>query len=582
MRAGTLELLVEAIESVSGGLAILDAEGRVLAANGAYRRLYPLVSPWSGDGDEEGIIELDGEERWIRVNERRMKSGAVLRRLVDISDQKRRESDLMTSQVRLREALESLEEAISLFDPDDRLVMCNSRYRTMFTTIADIIEPGVQFATIIRVATERGQNMESDAEKWTDRRMAAHRAAAGVFEHHLRDGRWIMVRERKTADGHTLGTYLDITERKETAERQHQSQKLEALGYLAGGVAHEFNNLLTAIGGFAKMALRRTERAEYVRECLGEIIASSDRAAHLTRQMLTFGRKHSPDAQIVRPAEIVRGLDRMLRTLVPETVELVLDIADDGAAVEADPSQLSQAVLNLAINARDAMPEGGRLVVGTGIVTAPARPAAAEKGLAGARCAAIFVRDTGAGMSSAVLAHIFEPFFTTKEQGKGTGLGLSVVYSIVEGSGGVIDVETEAGRGTSFSILLPLASTVAAASAAHPRGKAETVLIVIGESNARNLAYASLTQYGFQCARAADRDEALAIVARTGAAPDLLLSDSDIVAEFTGRFPALRVVLMPGDADSSPVSPEHLAMTVRAALDGTEIPVAGPVLLEAS
>ncbi len=589
MRGGTLDLLVEAIDAVAGGLAILDAEGRIIVANAAYRRIYPLVAPWSGDGDDEGIVELDGDERWIRVNDRRMKSGAVLRRLVDISDHKRREAEMMTSQVRLREALESLEEGLALFDCDDRLVMYNGRYRAMFTTVSDIIERGVEFATIIRTAAARGQNMEIDADKWIAERMAAHHAAEGVFEHRLRDGRSIMVRERKTADGHILGTYSDITAVKEAAERQHQSQKLEALGHLAGGVAHEFNNLLTAIGGFAKMALRHSKRPEYVRECIEEIIESSDRAANLTGQMLAFGRKEPLNAQIVRPADIVRGLDRMLRSLVPETIELVLDVGDEGAAVDADPSQLSQAVLNLAINARDAMPEGGRLVIGTGIVTAPARLAPAGNGFAGARCAAIFVRDTGTGMTSAVLSHIFEPFFTTKEQGKGTGLGLPVVHSIVERSGGVIDVETEPGRGTTFSILLPLAAGVPAASAARPRGKAQSIFIVIVEPNLRNLAYAALTQYGFQCARAADHDEAVAIVARMGSAPDLLLTDiaapgtsRDIAAEFTAWFPALKVVRLSGDTARAPFSPEHLAATVRAALDGTEIKNPGPVFLEAS
>jgi len=284
----------------------------------------------------------------------------------------------------------------------------------------------------------------------------------------------------------------------------------------------------------------------------------------------------------------------------------VLDIADADAAVEVDPSQLSQAILNLALNARDAMPEGGRLVVGTKIVAAPSVPAAAEKGLAGARCAAIFVSDTGTGIGSAVLSHIFEPFFTTKEQGKGTGLGLSVVYSIVERSGGVIDVETEAGSGTTFSILLPLSAGVPKArapSASLPRGRAESILVIEDEPGVRNLAYATLTQYGFQCARAADSDEAFAIVARTGAPPDLLLIDIvlpgrsgyDIAAEFTARFPALKVVYMSGYADrassragpaapflAKPFSPEHLAATVRAVLDGTGLPHAGPVLLEAS
>ncbi len=580
MGADALELLAESMETVRGGLAIFDASGRLLLANNGYRRIYPLVAPWAVDGNEEGIVEIGGEEHWIRVAERPMSSGAMMRRLIDITEQKTREADLMTSQMRLREAVESLEEGFALFDRDDRLVLFNSRYRAIFTTIADIIAPGAMLETLIRAAARCGQSAEANHdEAWIARRMAAHRSGDGTYEYHLNNGRWIIARERKTADGGFVITFADITERKEAAERQRQSQKLEALGYLAGGVAHEFNNLLTAIGGLAKMALRRSGQADYVRECVGEIVASSDRAAHLTRQLLAFGRKQPLDPQIVRPADIVRGLDRMLRTLLPETIELVLEIAGEEAAIAADPGELSQAILNLAINARDAMPQGGRLVVGTGIVIAPTRPAIAEKRLAGMRCAAIVVRDTGIGMSGTVLAHIFEPFFTTKEEGKGTGLGLPAVYGIVERAGGAIDVETETGRGTTFTILLPLSAGAWKAPSAQAR---RNVLIVIAEPSQRNFAYAALTEHGFQCARATDRDEALVILARTGAAPDLLLigpsapgKHGDIAAELTARFPALKVVHIADEG--APFAPERLAAEVRAALDDS-----GPTFLEAS
>ncbi|HUK60923.1 MAG TPA: PAS-domain containing protein [Stellaceae bacterium] len=582
MGADALELLAESIETVRGGLAILDAAGSVLIANERYRKIYPLVAPWAGGDGDEGIVEIDGEECWIRINERPMRSGAMMRRLIETTEQKSREADLMTSQMRLREAVEALEEGFVLFDRYDQLVLCNGRYRTIFSAIADLIAPGATFEMLVRAVVARGWSIEQESrdEAWIAQRLAAHRAGSGVYEYLMSDGRWILARERKTADGGCVVTFADITERKAAAERQRQSQKLEALGYLAGGVAHEFNNLLTAIGGFAKMALRRLGQADYVRECLDDIIASSDRAAHLTRQLLAFGRKQPLDAEIVRAADIVRGLDRMLRTLVPETIELVLDIADDDAAIAVDPNEVSQAVLNLAINARDAMPYGGRLVVGTGIVTAPARPATVEKGLAGVRCASIFVRDTGSGMSGAVLAHIFEPFFTTKEQGKGTGLGLPAVLSIVERSGGAVDVETEAGRGTIFSILLPLATGAPEALRTQPH---RNVLIVIAEPELRNLAYAALTEHGFQCARAAERDEALAILARTGAPPDLLLASSavpdkrpDLAAELMVRFPLLKFLCVAASA-RAPFTAEQLVADVRAALDA-----AGPVFLEAS
>ena len=713
-----LGLLVESIESFPDGLAILDAGGKIVVANETYRRINPLVEPWAAtddacDRDDEGIVETGGEERWYRVVERRTRSGARLRHVVDITEQKRRETDLVTSQMRLREAIESLEEGFALFDKNDRLVMVNSRYRQIFTTIPDIIKPGVAFEHLIRVAARRQQNIEAldSPEQWVSERLRTHSAAEGVFEHHFSDGRWIMVTERKTADGHTIGTYsditalkrreehlratvdniadailvldaehnisafnrsalamfssesdraiaterlktfvaehltghlarhgsgeagtiehhtpagkiieirpsampdggfvvsfADITERTAAAERQHQSQKLEALGHLAGGVAHEFNNLLTAIGGFAKMAVRRPELSDYVRDCLEEIIGAAERAANLTRQMLTFGRKQPLDVRVVDPADIVRGLDRMLRTLVPETIELAFEIGDGGACVAVDPSQISQAVLNLVLNARDAMPEGGRLVVGTRAMEAPLTPAAAEKGLYGKSCAAIFVTDAGTGISGDVIPHIFEPFYTTKEQGKGTGLGLSVVYSIIERSGGIIDIDTVLGRGTTFSIYLPIASGAAEAEKRSPtlaRGNKERIIVVEDEPGVRNLAVAALTQFGFNCYKAADGEEAARLFARLREPPHLLLTDIvmpgrsgyQIAAEFTARDPALKVIYMSGYADRAhqgegppapflpkPFSPEQLVAFVRAVLDGGEMPSLEPPLMAA-
>lgn len=708
-----LDLLAEGIESLPDGFAILDTNGQIRFANAAYRRINPLVEPWAGhkladETDEEGIVELaPNDERWYRVVQRRTGSDGFLRHLVDITEQKRREADLVTTQMRLREAIESLEEGFALFDTDDCLVMVNTRYREIFTTIPDIIKPGTPFETLIRVAAERQQNIEAQEapERWIRERLATHREAVGVFEHHFSDGRWIMVTERKTADGYTIGTYsditalkrreehlratvdniaeailvldakrnisalnrsalamfatdadgnlagerlrtfvaenlashlsaqgateprvlehrtpsgkiieirpsampdggfvitfADITERTAAAERAHQSQKLEALGHLAGGVAHEFNNLLTSIGGFAKMAARRPELSDFVRDCLDEVIASADRAANLTRQMLAFGRKQKLDSRICTAAEIVRGLDRMLRSLVPATIQLEFAICDEDACVEVDPSQIAQAVLNLVLNARDAMPSGGHITVGTRIAPAPPTLPGGE-GLAGARaCVAITVGDDGTGISSDVVPHIFEPFYTTKEQGKGTGLGLSVVYSIVERSGGVIAVDTALGRGTIFSIHLPLASGAPEGECAVPSlpaGNQETILVVEDEPGVRNLACMALEELGFRCLKAANGDEAMCVVEEIAAPPQLLLTDIvmpgqngyQIAATLKIRYPGLKIIYMSGYTDRmrdgegaaqadapflpKPFSPEDLGTMVRAVLDGTAIP----------
>jgi PAS domain S-box-containing protein len=255
------------------------------------------------------------------------------------------------------------------------------------------------------------------------------------------------------------GFMRDITERRALEEQLRQSQKLEAIGRLAGGVAHDFNNILMSIMGAADLLLMQLAPDDTAREEATEIKQSVDRGAGLTRQLLAFSRRQATRPRLFALGDIVRGMDTMLRRLIGPEIEFEILCAADPLQILADSGQVEQVVLNLVVNARDAMPEGGRVTVRVEEIEIDETAALAfVEGKAG-RYARLSVADTGTGIDEATRAKLFEPFFTTKEQGKGTGLGLSIVYGIVKQSGGYITVASEAGRGATFLIYFPVAAT---------------------------------------------------------------------------------------------------------------------------
>jgi PAS domain S-box-containing protein len=261
---------------------------------------------------------------------------------------------------------------------------------------------------------------------------------------------WVRVNVAGVPDVHGRWEYSVVTvenihERKRLEEQLLQSQKLEAMGRLAGGVAHDFNNLLTAITGYSDLVLTRAALPEEARREVGEIKRAADRAAALTRQLLAFGGKQVLEPKVLDLNAVVRQTEAMLTRLIGEDIAIRLQLASDLGAVRVDPGQIEQVVVNLVLNARDAMPDGGTLTLATANV---------ERGEPRVM---LSVADTGSGMDEETMAHLFEPFFTTKDRGKGTGLGLSTVYGIVEQSGGQIEVESRLGEGAIFTIVLPRA-----------------------------------------------------------------------------------------------------------------------------
>ncbi len=408
----------------------------------------------------------------------------------------------------------------------------------------------------------------------------------------LADLHLLTQRLRSTAEAlevrnNEMARELDLRANLESELRQ--SQKLEAVGRLAGGVAHDFNNILMAIQGYATLSLSRLAADDPVRGWIDEMRKAADRAASLTRQLLAFSRR-----QVLRPMALdlmreVRELETLLRPLIGERIEV--RVVETGAlgAVWADATAIQQIVMNLCLNARDAMPMGGTLEVRVG-------PAAAGAGDA-RRFAEITVRDTGTGMDEATKARIFEPFFTTKDVGKGSGLGLATVYGLVQQCGGSIEVESEPGRGSNFRVLLPLSDAEAAVVRAKSEtgavgGRGERVLLVEDEPLVRRLLEQLLVRAGYEVSAASDPGEALARAQRPQPI-DLVVTDV-VMAQMTGpelmqRITALRgpiaTVFMSGHTDdetvtrgrlsreqrfmSKPFAPAALLSLVRELLDST-------------
>jgi len=389
---------------------------------------------------------------------------------------------------------------------------------------------------------------------------------------------------------HTAGR--DLTERRQLEAQLVQAQKMEAIGRLAGGVAHDFNNLLTVIQGYGEL-VRDSLSGDPRHESMEELLKAAGRATSLTRQLLAFSRKQVLEPKVVHLGEIVRETGRMLERLIGEDIAVSLGAHDDLATVKADPGQIEQVVLNLAVNARDAMPSGGQLTVSVGSLTMATPLDGFPDQLPAGRWVLMTVEDTGSGMDAETLSHAFEPFFTTKERGKGTGLGLSTVYGIVRQSGGRVQVSSVPGRGTSFQIYLPRSDEKTTSGPRPSAGSSlgtETVLVVEDEAAVRNLVKAVLERKGYVVLVAEDGAAALDLVDTHTGVIHVLLTDvvmpgmngRDLAVRVRERRPAIKVVFMSGyTADvptelvteggaaflSKPFNERALTMKLREALD---------------
>ncbi|MGC2724601.1 MAG: PAS domain S-box protein, partial [Candidatus Acidiferrales bacterium] len=358
--------------------------------------------------------------------------------------------------------------------------------------------------------------------------IAAHRRATKgepvTFHVEWKGGSYTChVEPLRTAEGELQGAIcmaLDITDRKQLEEQLRQAQKMEAVGRLAGGIAHDFNNLLMVIQGYADLMTERLAEGDPLRRNAEQIQTASQRATSLTRQLLAFSRKQMLAPKVLNVQSVVVEMEKILRRLIGEDIQLETSSAPDLGLIKADRSQIEQVILNLAVNARDAMPEGGRLTIETANVELDKAAAHPPAVLSPGKYVMLAVTDNGCGMDAETQAHIFEPFFTTKEKGKGTGLGLATVYGIVKQSGGYVWVYSEPGRGTSFKVYLPRIEDEQTArgrdnkieAKALPRGS-ETVLLVEDEKGVRELAREYLELTGYTVIAAEDGHTALELAA---------------------------------------------------------------------
>ncbi len=379
-----------------------------------------------------------------------------------------------------------------------------------------------------------------------------------------RDGATLWVNDSgslvRGSDGRPLlhGVLVDITEQKQMQSRLEQTERMEAVGQLASGVAHDFNNLLTIIKGYSSLLLERNPDGRDG-HAAKEIRQAADRAASLTHQLLAFSRKQTMQPRVIDLNSIVNGLEAMLRRLLTENVELVIHTAPNTAFVKADPVQMEQVLINLVVNARDAMPKGGKLTIATAVHAGGNH---LGETIFAFPYATLCVSDTGIGMDTATQARIFEPFFTTKEVGKGTGLGLATVYGIIKQSNGHIEVESEPGKGSTFRISLPRVEHEPAPAKRmltvdKPKPGTGTILLAEDEPLLRELGETILTQAGYKVLTAGSSESLRSLIADHPGEVDLLLTDvvmpdisgPELVRIGRARWPNVRVLFMSGYAD---------------------------------
>ncbi|HEX4346180.1 MAG TPA: PAS domain S-box protein [Vicinamibacterales bacterium] len=548
---------------------------------------------------EEQLRAKDGEIRTVRAATHRIDlDGApfILSAVVDVTDQRRAEAERRHSDRLYRELVDGARDVIFAVTPDGVLTALNPAFEQVLgwrreqwlgESFVGLVAPDdvPQALTLFHAA------LQSEPSPITQLRTRTADGKVRIAEIYLS-----AQRESDRVVG-VLGIARDVTDRTQLEEQFHQAQKMEAIGRLAGGVAHDFNNLLTAILGYCELLLVDVHPGHPQRDDITEIQKAGLRAAALTRQLLAFSRKQIIEPTTLALNAIVADIRPMLGRLIGEDVSIVLQLHPELGSVKADHGQVEQVILNLAVNARDAMPEGGTLTIRTVNVEVDED---ADETVAGAKpgsYVALTVSDTGMGMTPEVRARLFEPFFTTKGVGKGTGLGLATVQGIVLRSGGSVGIDSEVGKGTSFHIYFPRVDPVealtedAAPSIHRPQIGGETILVVEDSDGLRQLATRLLQRHGYKVLVAADAAAAIKVFDEH-ASIDVLLTDvvmpgasgPELTRQLVEKRPALKVIYMSGYTEETivhhgvlnpgiaflnkPFSSEALGMKIREVLEG--------------
>jgi two-component system cell cycle sensor histidine kinase/response regulator CckA len=547
-------------------------------------------------------------------------SAAVARRLRALEEAATEaERVAQVSAERYRRIVDTTSEGVLTTDLDGRITFANAQWGALVglapdqvvgrlaadvvpdVVAVDLVDRAVGALVADMAAVVRG---DGPADLRRRRAVGIPDGTRQNFRMRCADGRELFVAATVTAlkddEGKPAGLLsmtTDISEQRRLEAQLRQTQKLDAIGQLAGGVAHDFNNMLTVIDGYAELLQAHSTDAGPQRSYVEQIRAAADQAAALTRQLLVFSRKQAVELQDLDLSEVAAGIPGMLRRLIPEHIELTYTPDRGPVPIRADRGHLEQVLVNLAVNGRDAMPSGGRLVIETGTAEVDDEEFQRNPRLPAGRYAVLAVSDTGEGMTEEVKARLFEPFFTTKEPGKGTGLGLATVYGIVRQAGGHVAVYSELGIGTTVKVLLPLAAQPAPADPVGPGGDVppdvvgghERILLVEDDDAVRRLGERMLTKSGYTVVVARGGDEALAAGLSDGI--DLLVTDMvmagmngiELAGRLTARHPGLPVLFVTGytqalavglgvpggttDYLDKPFTAVTLSRQVRAALD---------------
>jgi PAS domain S-box-containing protein len=550
---------------------------------------------------EEGEVQLRGkcvswETAFSPMADARAEAFAVGVVYRDVTERKRAEKATVDAYAELRAIFDGTTDGMWVVDLDHNVLRMNDALLTMLGLKEEPVGRkchDVWPATICDSANCAVTRIAGGAERWESE-----------LEKALPDGTKasfiVKAAPYRSADGRLLGmieSFVDVTAHKQAEKALRQAVKMESVGRLAGGIAHDFNNLLTGISGYATLALKQMQESSQPYKDVTHIGELADRAANLVRQLLTFSRHQRIVPRVLDLNALVANLMNMLPRIIGEDVALEFIPAEDLAAVRADAGQIEQVLMNLAVNARDAMPQGGRLTFETANVVLSGRYAATHGEVTPGPYAMVAVSDTGCGMDRETLAHAFEPFFTTKEVGKGTGLGLPTAYGIVEQHGGCIWAYSELGQGTTVKVYLPSVEADGAAgklkeAPATERPGTERVLLVEDEDAVRAVAQRALEQMGYTVVAASCPEEAEALFARMEGRIDVLLTDvvmpgcngTELYRRLARQAPQLKVVYMSGYADSrisgdefegkgirfiqKPFDPRDLTRQVRELLDG--------------
>jgi PAS domain S-box-containing protein len=517
---------------------------------------------------ERRLLCRDGSTRWMVVAETPIfeadgRFAGLLAMLTDITERKRAEEDLRASESRLRAIVETAVEAILTVDDQGRVDSFNPAAEHIFGWQAGEVvgRPAAELMPLLDTLSARVTETPRETEgRRRDGAIVPLSFTMSAFAVGGTQERTVMIRdltEVKKAEADLEATRAQLA----------QAQKMEAIGRLASGVAHDFNNLLGIINGFGEMARRALAADHPVQRRLDSMLKASEKGAALTRQLLAVSRRQTLAPRSVKLGSVVAGFEGMLRRIIGEDVHLSTQLAPNLEPVRVDPGQVEQVLLNLVVNARDAMPQGGELT----IETAPQEVAPASRweraGIPPGRYVRLSVRDTGHGMDETTLARIFEPFFTTKPLGQGTGLGLATVYGIVTQSGGHVHVESRPRQGTCFDVLLPIETEephpgapapTQALSGAALRGS-ETVFVVEDDETLREIIVEALEAYGYRILAAANGVEALSVARAFVGRIDVLLTDV-VMPQMNGKeladrlcqtHPNMRVLFMSGYADDA-------------------------------